>query len=128
MSDPNKEKPRLTEQEKKSNHIASEQKRRQAIREGYDRVADITPGMKGQGRSEALVLNAAIEFANRCVTSRVCSCDTADALSREIAEQHRLVAQAESQGINVDDLKVADLEPPLESNGVNGNSGAGGGI
>ena len=35
------DKPRLTEQEKKNNHIASEQKRRQAIREGFDRLAEI---------------------------------------------------------------------------------------
>ncbi|KAG9714418.1 hypothetical protein KCU73_g16218, partial [Aureobasidium melanogenum] len=44
------DKPRLTEQEKKNNHIASEQKRRQAIREGFDRLAEIVPGMSGQGR------------------------------------------------------------------------------
>lgn len=52
------DKPRLTEEEKKINHIASEQKRRQAIREGFDQLASLTPGMEGQGRSEALVLQA----------------------------------------------------------------------
>ncbi|KAL1304534.1 hypothetical protein AAFC00_003516 [Neodothiora populina] len=55
------ERPRLTEQEKKNNHIASEQKRRQAIREGFDRLADIVPGMKGQGRSEAQMLTATVD-------------------------------------------------------------------
>ena len=50
------EKQRLTEQEKKNNHIASEQKRRLAIREGFDRLADIVPGLEGQGRSESIVL------------------------------------------------------------------------
>lgn len=55
------ERPRLTEQEKKNNHIASEQKRRQAIREGFDRLAEIVPGMKGQGRSEAQMLTATVE-------------------------------------------------------------------
>lgn len=55
------ERPRLTEQEKKNNHIASEQKRRQAIREGFDRLAEIVPGMKGQGRSEAQMLTATVD-------------------------------------------------------------------
>lgn len=55
------DRPRLTDQEKKNNHIASEQKRRQAIREGFDRLAEIVPGMKGQGRSEAQMLTATVE-------------------------------------------------------------------
>jgi heteromeric Ino2p/Ino4p transcription factor len=53
------DKPRLTDAEKKLNHIISEQKRRQAIRQGFDRLATITPRMEGQGRSESTVLNAA---------------------------------------------------------------------
>ena len=48
---------RLTEQEKKSNHIASEQKRRNAIRDGFDRLTELIPGCEGQGRSEGMVLN-----------------------------------------------------------------------
>lgn len=56
------EKPRLTEQEKKTNHIASEQKRRQAIREGFDKLAGMVPGMSGQGRSEAVVLGATLNY------------------------------------------------------------------
>jgi len=47
---------RLTEQEKKSNHIASEQKRRMAIRWGFDKLTEIVPGLEGQGRSESIVL------------------------------------------------------------------------
>jgi heteromeric Ino2p/Ino4p transcription factor len=53
------DKPRLTDAEKKLNHIISEQKRRQAIRQGFDRLAAITPKMEGLGRSESTVLNAA---------------------------------------------------------------------
>ncbi|PHH67315.1 hypothetical protein CDD81_78 [Ophiocordyceps australis] len=56
------EKPRLTEEEKKQNHIASEQKRRQAIREGFDRLTELVPGLEGQGRSEGLVLKRTVEF------------------------------------------------------------------
>ena len=64
------DKPRLTEQEKKSNHIASEQKRRQAIREGFDEIADLTPGMRGQGRSEAMVLQNATAHMRRLLAER----------------------------------------------------------
>ena len=75
------DKPRLTEQEKKNNHIASEQKRRQAIREGFDEIASLTPGMDGQGRSEALVLQGF----------------TAE-MKRQLARRWRLVKRLEEHG------------------------------
>jgi heteromeric Ino2p/Ino4p transcription factor len=53
----------LTEEQKKANHIQSEQKRREKIREQYDKLADLTPGMEGQGRSEGRVLEEAAKFA-----------------------------------------------------------------
>lgn len=83
------DKPRLTEEEKKQNHIASgmymssktrsavaspqivdnaiyiyitEQKRREAIRAGFDRLCDIVPGLEGQGRSEGLVLKKTVDY------------------------------------------------------------------
>jgi hypothetical protein len=102
MSDPSKEKPRLTEQEKKNNHIASEQKRRQAIREGFDRLANLVPGMEGQGRSESLVLNSSIIY-----------------MKEQLDEYKRLLEQAQASGIDIKDLEIPDLEPPPE-NGANG--------
>lgn len=57
----NNDRPRLTDAEKKQNHIISEQKRRLAIRQGFDRLASLVPGMQGQGRSEALVLNNGVD-------------------------------------------------------------------
>ena len=54
-------KARLTEAAKKANHIQSEKKRRLHIRAGFDRLADIVPDMKGQGRSEAIVLQHIVE-------------------------------------------------------------------
>ncbi|QSZ29477.1 hypothetical protein DSL72_003991 [Monilinia vaccinii-corymbosi] len=59
---PADEKPRLSEHEKKANHIASEQKRRLAIREGFDRLADLVPGLEGQGRSESVVLKKTVDY------------------------------------------------------------------
>lgn len=64
------DKARLSEQEKKSNHIASEQKRRQAIREGFDRLCDLVPNMAGQGRSEAVVLQATVHFMREQLTQK----------------------------------------------------------
>ncbi|KAK9453507.1 hypothetical protein V1511DRAFT_81978 [Dipodascopsis uninucleata] len=56
----------LTSEEKKANHIASEQKRRQAIREGFDRLTEVVPGLtKSQGRSEAIVLQNTLSFLKR---------------------------------------------------------------
>lgn len=54
--------PRLTEAEKKHNHIASEQKRRAAIREGFDRLTMLVPGIEGQARSESVVLRQTVDF------------------------------------------------------------------
>ncbi|KAF2627721.1 hypothetical protein BU25DRAFT_59101 [Macroventuria anomochaeta] len=77
------DRPRLTEAQKKENHIRSEQKRREAIREGFDRLASIVPGMEGQGRSEAVVLEATIKY-----------------MREKIVERQKTVADAQAQGIN----------------------------
>jgi len=66
----NADKPRLTEQEKKNNHIQSEQKRRAAIREGFDELAGLIPGLNGQGRSEAVVLEGSSKFIRELLAER----------------------------------------------------------
>ena len=58
----NDNKPRLTAEQKKKNHIESEKKRREAIRAGFEKLADIIPGVQGQARSEAVVLQAAVRY------------------------------------------------------------------
>lgn len=101
------EKPRLSEHEKKANHIASgtsrvsavltsskaranslrvEQKRRQAIREGFDRLTELVPGLEGQGRSESIVLNKTVSF-----------------MRAQLEERAQLVARIERMGVKVDD-------------------------
>jgi heteromeric Ino2p/Ino4p transcription factor len=92
-----KEKPRLTEQEKKNNHIASEQKRRQAIREGFDRLCTIVPNMAGQGRSESLVLTATLDY-----------------MKEQMAEYEKLMTEATKLGIDISDIKIKGV-PPFES-------------
>lgn len=46
----------LTEAEKKANHIASEQKRRQNIRLGFEQLIEVVPSLSQGNRSEALIL------------------------------------------------------------------------
>ncbi|KAI9648607.1 Transcription factor [Ciborinia camelliae] len=83
---PADEKPRLSEHEKKANHIASEQKRRLAIREGFDRLADLVPGLEGQGRSESVVLKKTVDY-----------------IRMQLEERRMLVEEAESLGVVVEE-------------------------
>jgi hypothetical protein len=77
------DRPRLTEAQKKENHIRSEQKRREAIRDGFDRLASIVPGMEGQGRSEAVVLGGAIKL-----------------MREKIMEREGIIASAKEKGVD----------------------------
>ncbi|KAM4058616.1 helix-loop-helix DNA-binding domain-containing protein [Hirsutella rhossiliensis] len=95
------EKPRLTEEEKKQNHIASEQKRRQAIREGFDRLTELVPGLEGQGRSEGLVLKRTVEF-----------------MRQKLEERRAMIERIEKAGGRVDDrLKKPVAEQSKHSRG-----------
>jgi hypothetical protein len=46
----------LSEEQKKANHIASEQKRRANIRIGFDQLVNIVPALDSCHRSESLIL------------------------------------------------------------------------
>jgi heteromeric Ino2p/Ino4p transcription factor len=87
----NGERPRLTEQEKKNNHIASEQKRRQAIREGFDRLTELVPGLEGQGRSESVVLRKSVDFMRKEVEERRKLVARIEALGGEVPENYKEV-------------------------------------
>ncbi|ORY76983.1 hypothetical protein BCR37DRAFT_382970 [Protomyces lactucae-debilis] len=53
----------LSPLEKKANHIQSEQKRRQAIRAGFDQLCVLVPSLEpSQSKSEALVLGKVSEY------------------------------------------------------------------
>ncbi|KAI1136033.1 hypothetical protein F5Y05DRAFT_122171 [Hypoxylon sp. FL0543] len=80
------DKPRLTEEEKKQNHIASEQKRREAIRAGFDRLCELVPGLEGHGRSEGFVLKETVKY-----------------MKEQLAKRRELVQLAESRGVTVPD-------------------------
>ncbi|KAI1314106.1 hypothetical protein F5Y03DRAFT_389586 [Xylaria venustula] len=102
------DKPRLTEEEKKQNHIASEQKRREAIRAGFDRLCDLVPGLEGYGRSEGHVLKETVLY-----------------IREQLRRRRDLVAAAEARGENVPDkLKepLAILEKLEERDRLRGSS------
>ncbi|KAG0770631.1 hypothetical protein G6F57_000990 [Rhizopus arrhizus] len=58
----------LSEEQKKANHIASEQKRRQNIKIGLDQLIDIVPSLNHGNRSEALILQKSVEHI-QCLIS-----------------------------------------------------------
>ncbi|KUI60481.1 hypothetical protein VM1G_05916 [Cytospora mali] len=97
---PQDDKPRLTEEQKRQNHISSEQKRRQAIRDGFDKVASLVPGLEGQGRSEGHVLNVTVQY-----------------ILEKIEERRQLVEQIEARGGVVSDEMKEPLR--LDLNKVN---------
>lgn len=53
----------LTPEEKKAHHIQSEQKRRQVIRDAFDELTVLVPGLgRSQSKSEAIVLRRTVEY------------------------------------------------------------------
>ncbi|KAF9160200.1 hypothetical protein DFQ26_005780 [Actinomortierella ambigua] len=60
----------LTEAEKKANHIASEQKRRQNIRVGFDSLVEIVPTLSDCHRSEALILQKSVDYIQRLLQQK----------------------------------------------------------
>ncbi|RFU28016.1 hypothetical protein B7463_g8332, partial [Scytalidium lignicola] len=57
----------LTEDQKRENHIRSEQKRRTLIREGFEDLNDLVPGLKGGGFSKSTVLVMAAEWLEELI-------------------------------------------------------------
>ncbi|THC89476.1 hypothetical protein EYZ11_011077 [Aspergillus tanneri] len=52
----------LTEEQKRSNHILSEQKRRNLIRQGFDDLCSLVPGLHGGGFSKSAMLTQAADW------------------------------------------------------------------
>lgn len=56
------ERPLLSEEEKRANHIASEQKRRGAIRNGFNELTELIPALKNMHNSKSTVLFKAVDY------------------------------------------------------------------
>ncbi|KAL2850573.1 hypothetical protein BJY01DRAFT_209840 [Aspergillus pseudoustus] len=52
----------LSEEQKRSNHILSEQKRRNLIRQGFEDLCTLVPGLKGGGFSKSAMLTQAADW------------------------------------------------------------------
>ncbi|KAF7553749.1 hypothetical protein G7Z17_g3365 [Cylindrodendrum hubeiense] len=107
------DKPRLTEEEKKQNHIASEQKRRQAIREGFDRLTELVPGLEGQGRSEGLVLKRTVDYMREQLVERQAMIDRVEQAGGGVDDKlksKRDRARAEGEG----DIPIAKAPSDLQ--------------
>ncbi|EAW14083.1 basic helix-loop-helix domain-containing protein [Aspergillus clavatus NRRL 1] len=52
----------LTEEQKRNNHILSEQKRRNLIRQGFDDLCSLVPGLNGGGFSKSAMLTQAADW------------------------------------------------------------------
>ena len=55
---------RLSDAQKKKNHIESEKKRREAIRAGFEQLSKIVPGCEGRAHSESVVLQRTVTYLN----------------------------------------------------------------
>lgn len=53
---------RLTDAQRRNNHIQSERQRREAVRNGFNQLSEIVPGMEDQGKSEVRVLGATVDY------------------------------------------------------------------
>lgn len=52
----------LSEEQKRTNHILSEQKRRNLIRQGFDDLCSLVPGLRGGGFSKSAMLTQAADW------------------------------------------------------------------
>ncbi|KAJ3175554.1 hypothetical protein HK101_010627 [Irineochytrium annulatum] len=62
----------LSEDKKKSNHIASEQRRRQNIREGFHQLVEIVPTLTNCQKSEAVILQKSVEYIQQLSAPQSC--------------------------------------------------------
>ncbi|KAI8987144.1 hypothetical protein BDB01DRAFT_702605, partial [Pilobolus umbonatus] len=60
----------LSEDQKRANHIASEQKRRANIRVGFESLVEIVPTLSTGHRSEALILQKSVEHLRQLIDNK----------------------------------------------------------
>lgn len=124
---------RLTDAQKKANHIESERKRREAIREGFDRLSVIVPGMGGQGRSEAVVLANSVQYLleekhkrdeiKKVAMSRGMSERAFDEVYRKAGDASKADALARAGGDSNTDLHDSAATPMTGGTTYNGGTG-----
>lgn len=71
----------LTDDQKRENHIKSEQKRRTLIREGFEDLGELVPGLRGGGFSKSAVLIMSADWLEDLITGN-------EALRQRLAQMH----------------------------------------
>jgi flagellar biosynthesis GTPase FlhF len=61
----------LTEEQKRSNHILSEQKRRNLIKRGFDDLHDLVPEIRNGGLSKSAILTEAANFLEKVIEDNI---------------------------------------------------------
>lgn len=110
----------LTEEEKRANHIASEQKRRSTIRSGFKELTDIIPTLKNINNSKSTVLFKAVEFIkylekrNKSLREKVKSLEVRVQVEGRIRSMQRLdmerITKSSSAGCRDDPASKLDQE------------------
>ncbi|MCJ1250153.1 hypothetical protein MMC30_007379 [Trapelia coarctata] len=61
----------LTDEQRRNNHIHSEQKRRNAIKDGYDELIGFVPGLKAGGFSRSASMTQAVDWLKELMSNNV---------------------------------------------------------
>lgn len=73
----------LSEEQKRNNHILSEQKRRNLIRQGFDDLCALVPGLRGGGFSKSAMLTQAADWLEDMIQGN-------EILKRQLAEMKNI--------------------------------------
>ncbi|KAH8130472.1 hypothetical protein LI328DRAFT_24874 [Trichoderma asperelloides] len=87
-------------QRRRRSRITSHQKRRQAIREGFDRLTELVPGLQGQGRSEGLVLKRTVDYMREQLVQRQALIDRVEQAGGDVDPKFKKVTHLSRQGPN----------------------------
>ncbi|KAF9926440.1 hypothetical protein FBU30_003973 [Linnemannia zychae] len=96
----------LTEEEKRANHIASEQKRRNTIRNGFKDMTDIIPDLKDVNSSKSTILFKAVDFIKHLENRNRMLQEKANQLETRLMNQRN---HALSNGSGLDDKRLQDI-------------------
>ncbi|KAF9120116.1 hypothetical protein BGW39_011653 [Mortierella sp. 14UC] len=96
----------LTEEEKRANHIASEQKRRNTIRNGFKDMTDIIPDLKDVNSSKSTILFKAVDFIKHLENRNRMLQEKANQLESRLMNQRN---HGHSNGSGLDDKRLQDI-------------------
>ena len=89
-SEPRSGRTNLTPIQKRENHVRSEQKRREIIKQGFDDLVEMVPGLHGGGFSKGAILNQAADWLEDLVQGNV-------QLRRQLAQVDNVVIDLEDE-------------------------------